>query len=669
MTGSSEKVARDLCLSALRNDVAGLQATCSNDDADPDDLEFDYEATKKAWDEYLNSQRSYIATITTNEDLKREEQEHNALRNEFNAALKLTKKTIKRFKLKDEPSSDDVIKKAKADIASIDKRFKDSVAYIEQQLLEVDGKLSSFHLDDIKETALRFESQYQSQLVPAYKGLMEISSDANVEEVRKEMDTSIKDLQLKIWNINDLVNNKKVLLSAEAKPADSLPASTDGVGAVTTSMMKPQNFHKKLEFPSFESGQERDYPSFKRKWKATVATAYPNSVQRDIIQDKVPKEVEPEIKNAESMEEVWKILDSRYGQPDVVSGKLIRELRDVKFSSSAKQDCQKFIELYSAYVKARNDLKEIGMLDCLKHGPTIDSVVSKLPGQELKTRWAIWKAENASKVASDGIYEVWNSFMEKEIETARILRSTLQIESKTSDEKIKCNHCQKPGHKEKDCYIKYPSKKVAKTNSVVAKPNTVKPSSNCPACNSVHSYKNKQGLTLFTTRMNKCNSFLNMSAEERASLLDKVGGCALCTDYSGSHQKDKCDATVEGKPFKSCSIQEGGQICGKRHNHLVHGTSIKFVNAVKGVNRMATEVGGEDVCYSEDDLQYVDTSGDVLLKFQDIRVKGEDTRVGMIFWDDGSTVCLIREGFANKLKIQGRKICLWVQSAGHRPEK
>ena len=142
-------------------------------------------------------------------------------------------------------------------------------------------------------------------------------------------------------------------------------------------MIKPQNFHKKLDFPSFESGRERDYPSFKRKWNATVATTYPDSVQRDIIQDKVPKEIEPEVKNAETMAEVWRIQDARYGQPDIVSGKLIRELLEVKFSSTAKQDCQKFIELHSAYVKARNDLKEIEMLDCLKHGPTIDSIVRK----------------------------------------------------------------------------------------------------------------------------------------------------------------------------------------------------------------------------------------------------------------------------------------------------
>ena len=52
MAGSGEKVARDFCLPTLNNDVRGLQEECRNEDADPDDLEFDYEALRKAWEEY-----------------------------------------------------------------------------------------------------------------------------------------------------------------------------------------------------------------------------------------------------------------------------------------------------------------------------------------------------------------------------------------------------------------------------------------------------------------------------------------------------------------------------------------------------------------------------------------------------------------------------------------
>ena len=92
------------------------------------------------------------------------------------------------------------------------------------------------------------------------------------------------------------------------------------------------------------------------------------------------------------------------------------------------------------------------MLDCLKHGPMIGSIIRKLPRQDLKIRWAIQKSDKSSKVATDGLYVVWNNFMEKEIETARILYNILETESKSSDNKIKCNFCQKLGHKEKDCY-------------------------------------------------------------------------------------------------------------------------------------------------------------------------------------------------------------------------
>ena len=113
------------------------------------------------------------------------------------------------------------------------------------------------------------------------------------------------------------------------------------------------------------------------------------------------------------------------------------------------------------------------------------------------------------------------------IETVRIIQNTLEIENKAFEDKIKCNFSPKLGHKEKDCYSKYPNKRVAKTNAVITKSNTVKPSKNCPACDSTHNFKNKQGQTVFSTRMNQCIKFLNMSAEDRALLLDSHRFCFM----------------------------------------------------------------------------------------------------------------------------------------------
>ena len=137
MAGSGEKVTRDFCLSTLRNDLSGLQDECNKHDADPDDLEFDYEALKKAWEEYLSSQMSYLSTIDTDDGLKKEGQEHNVLRNEFNATLKLAKKTIRKLKNRNEPTKEDAIEKATADIISKDKHLWDTIAHLEQQLEEI----------------------------------------------------------------------------------------------------------------------------------------------------------------------------------------------------------------------------------------------------------------------------------------------------------------------------------------------------------------------------------------------------------------------------------------------------------------------------------------------------------------------------------------------------
>ena len=115
---------------------------------------------------------SYLSTITTEDDLKKEDQEHDAVRNKFNATLKLAKKTIRKPKNKDEPTKEDAVEKARAEIASKDKHLQDTIARLEQQLEEADGKFNSFHLDDIKEASNKLGDYYQFQITPVYNNLI-----------------------------------------------------------------------------------------------------------------------------------------------------------------------------------------------------------------------------------------------------------------------------------------------------------------------------------------------------------------------------------------------------------------------------------------------------------------------------------------------------------------
>ena len=53
MVANGDKVAQDFCLSMLQNKVRGLQDQCRDKDADPDNMEFDYN-TKEELGRILN---------------------------------------------------------------------------------------------------------------------------------------------------------------------------------------------------------------------------------------------------------------------------------------------------------------------------------------------------------------------------------------------------------------------------------------------------------------------------------------------------------------------------------------------------------------------------------------------------------------------------------------
>ena len=76
----SEKNTRDFNLSALKNYIENLNKECKNVEVDLDDVEYEYEAVKQAWTDYLHSQKNFIATINDNERLVEEEQAHKASR-------------------------------------------------------------------------------------------------------------------------------------------------------------------------------------------------------------------------------------------------------------------------------------------------------------------------------------------------------------------------------------------------------------------------------------------------------------------------------------------------------------------------------------------------------------------------------------------------------------
>ena len=61
------------------------------------------------------------------------------------------------------------------------------------------------------------------------------------------MDRGSKLLQLKIWTINHTVINKKALMYAGMRPVDFTKDPETAIAATVSSVVKPQNFHKKSD--------------------------------------------------------------------------------------------------------------------------------------------------------------------------------------------------------------------------------------------------------------------------------------------------------------------------------------------------------------------------------------------------------------------------------------
>ena len=117
----------------------------------------------------------------------------------------------------------------------------------------------------------------------------------------------------------------------------------------------------------------------------------------------------------------------------------------------------------------------------------------------------------------------------------------------------------------------------AKVSQIATK--TPKP---CPACESQHPYQ-RDGNTVYRKSFFFCQTFKNLSPDERTKLVQSNNCCALCLDCTGSHQWDTCSVKI-GKYQRvlgDCPITDNnGVVCGKKHNTLLKESANQFCNMV-----------------------------------------------------------------------------------------
>ena len=347
---------------------------------------------------------------------------------------------------------------------------------IESKLKKVDEALddaSAVHgvasLSNIQARLECIRKMVYDEYVVTYSKLLDLDAanhDANVVE----RDASIQAIEDMIEDIGLKISMKMNAVAPNTSPTMAAGGSSGG------NSMKSDVYFERRKFPSFD-GQRRNFPSFKREWRTCIQPSFGVELQLREIVKAVPKNIQPDIKNLKTMEEVWNVLTQEYGRPRELVTDCINGLTNFQFS--AKTEGEKFVELFRKWTEVIADLEEIGQVEALNHASVIESVVKKFPGSDCKSRYAKFMISCANAEKSD--LQIMKEFMLDERGLQRELMKFVEAEKGKGG--VKCYGCQESGHMSKDC-----PKNKSKTSRSVNACVKVAPIP-CPACNGQHSFQ------------------------------------------------------------------------------------------------------------------------------------------------------------------------------------
>ena len=437
------------------------------------------------------------------------------------------------------------------------------------------------------------------------------------------------------------------------------PSPGGGISKVQIQKIKP---------PVFD-GEICNYPAWKKRWKELISPGS-NSECEELyrMQDAMgPKLLSATIKSFQSLTEAWNYLEDQFGRADVAAVKLLRDFKNLNLGKVS--DHEKFMEMYRQFRVLATHLNEIGQLAALNSLTEVNLVVSKLP-VEIKSKYAEFKSSHRHLSG----YSLLSTFMEHQSQISRECCAAIQSDDTGAGDvkgAMKCFACNESGHYSKDCTKKKfgsdrPTPKgMLKFHGLSAKPLP------CSLCSRPHQVEDGKNKGKFKTRLAACEKFREMSINERAQALADAGGCVKCTDWQ--HASKDCDAVYGKKKWQPCTVKDDGSStkCGKNHHSLLHGASHAYICKLKSgglvqqSDQGVEEVGDPLVGHCGQTLPDIEGC-EVLLLIQNVPILASPSKtvIGLVFFDGGSTIGLIRELFAKKLRLVGKKMRKLVQVVG-----
>ena len=391
---------------------------------------------------------------------------------------------------------------------------------------------------------------------------------------------------------------------------------------------------KKIDPPKFE-GDIIEYPDFKRKWKANVGAAnLPFEGELDRLKDNIPVQAAKLIFCENSMDSAWSVLDKMYGNKTMIASKLKNQLKGIK--PNGQEDYDIVINLAIDVKAIENRLKELKLENMLRYDDEYLSAVFKALPQTERLEWL--------KFEKEGFNFEWDalmSFLEKARDKATSSKILLSCCSPASASEFPCSKCGSNTHEKSNCTVRInaldtkqshdiddssddDADRLRREKDAEVKRRVREQCGKCPLCDRRHTFVRKRDNKEWPSdRFISCADFQRMNPFERASLLERVSGCARCTAWS--HTEADCCA-----PRIKCGLTQNGSVCQADHSRLVCGSGVTYCANLKV----------SPLNLHSDTSIMPSLDNETLLAFQRVKICGVSESQFACF-DNGSNRCLM----------------------------
>ena len=383
---------------------------------------------------------------------------------------------------------------------------------------------------------------------------------------------------------------------------------------------------EKMSVPTF-GGNCRAFARFKGDFNNIVVPNYTDEVHRlYVLKEKCLKgPAKVLVENLQTIDEIWERLESKFGNSSEVLNLVINDVKSMRIER--KDEERGLVMLVDTLEKGLQDLTAIKARSEIANTYTVNLIEEKLPTEIVK-RWYL--QESDEKEASTGNtgetrFESLLQFLKKERKNAEKI-----IQLKIKDESYK---------KDED----KSNKKDRKYSNVIKDSKKDKSNKHNNTC-LLHPTGNH------LTR--KCREFQAKTVAERGKIVKDLNGCKLC--LSVSHIGNPC-------PFENTWQPCNTNGCTGKHSRLIHGCGIPEFSCHIRYNITQPTGASEAEELSCSAAQRPAANSTLMLVQSTRTASGEAT----VFWDDGSTLCLVSSKYVRREGLTGVKVTYDLITAGN----